>query len=151
MIRVLEVITTSLAVRNVSQAADDFRELFGLEPAAEMETVGVVPIQSRYQAFRPGSGAFSVMDSTDPTGPIDRFVQRRGEGVFSITLRVADLDAACAWLRKKGVALVLDEPMQVNNSHMGGRLVKRGRVNFVKPQARTHGVLFELAEILGEA
>jgi hypothetical protein len=144
---VLEVITTSAAVRSVADAIDDFGTLFGVTPAFDVETIGEPPIQSAFAAFRmSGGGAFSLMESSDEAGPIARFLERRGEGVFSISLRVDDLDAVSQQLLAQGQDLVLPEPREFRDAIVGGRRIPAGRLNFVRPSPKTHGILFELVE-----
>ncbi|MGH3747235.1 MAG: methylmalonyl-CoA epimerase [Micromonosporaceae bacterium] len=72
--------------------------------------------------------------SADST--IAKFLDRRGPGLQQLAYTVADIDAACAALRERGVGLLYDTP-------------KRGtagsRVNFVHPKD-AGGVLIELVE-----
>lgn len=147
MTNAVEVLTTSIATADVRRAASDYGELLGVVPAAGISTMGSPPIQSAFTAFRlPEGGAFSIMQSSDESGPIARFLRRRGEGLFSLTLRVADLDQCSAALRERGLQMVLPEPMVITDGVVGGLRVASGRLNFLKPCPKTHGVLFELIE-----
>jgi methylmalonyl-CoA/ethylmalonyl-CoA epimerase len=80
----------------------------------------------------------SFLELVQPEGPEGRFheqVQERGEGLFSISIEVDDLDEAVAYLRDKG-ATVSDPEASI---WPGARLA---RVN----QASAHGVSIQLIE-----
>ncbi len=71
-----------------------------------------------------------------PESTIAKFLDRNGPGVQQVAYTVADIDAACAALRARGVRLLYEKP-------------KRGtagsRINFVHPKD-AGGVLVELVE-----
>jgi methylmalonyl-CoA/ethylmalonyl-CoA epimerase len=69
-------------------------------------------------------------------GPIAKFLDKRGPGIQQIAYTVADLDAAAAALRQRGVTLLHDE----HRAGTGG-----SRVNFIHPRD-AGGVLVELVE-----
>ena len=69
-------------------------------------------------------------------GPIARFIEKNGEGIQHIAIRVDDIDAALAELKEKGVRLIDQTPRY----GAGG-----ARIAFLHPKA-THGVLLELCE-----
>ena len=74
-----------------------------------------------------------------PLGPettVGRFVEKRGGGLHHVAYRVADIDAACAALRDKGLRLLYDVPR---------RGTAGSRINFVHPRD-AGGVLVELVE-----
>jgi methylmalonyl-CoA/ethylmalonyl-CoA epimerase len=71
---------------------------------------------------------------------VSRFLEKRGEGLHHVCLRVADLDATLADLKARGARLI-DE---VAKPGAGG-----SRVAFIHPRG-THGVLIELVELQEE-
>jgi methylmalonyl-CoA/ethylmalonyl-CoA epimerase len=68
--------------------------------------------------------------------PIGRFLDRSGPGIQQMAYRVADIDAACAALREKGVRLLYDAPR---------RGTAGSRINFLHPRD-AGGVLVELVQ-----
>ena len=91
----------------------------------------------RYAGCRkPGPGELELLESTSPDGPIARFIEKNGEGIQHIAIRVDDIDAALAELKEKGVRLIDQTPRY----GAGG-----ARIAFLHPKA-THGVLLELCE-----
>jgi methylmalonyl-CoA/ethylmalonyl-CoA epimerase len=57
------------------------------------------------QFAMPGGGKIELVTPTDPDGFVGRFIQRRGEGVHHVTLKVDDIYAAVAHLGKTGIPL----------------------------------------------
>jgi methylmalonyl-CoA/ethylmalonyl-CoA epimerase len=71
-----------------------------------------------------------------PESTIAKFLDRNGPGVQQVAYTVADVDAACAALRDRGVRLLYESP---------GRGTAGSRINFVHPKD-AGGVLVELVE-----
>jgi methylmalonyl-CoA epimerase len=67
---------------------------------------------------------------------VSGFLEKRGEGMHHVSLRVDDIDAALAGMKERGAHLI-DETPKVG---AGG-----SRVAFVHPRG-AHGVLIELVE-----
>jgi hypothetical protein len=146
MARILELLTVNVAARDAEQTVAKYRSL-GLpslpafpmpEPPAEIVDVSL-PIGEQ--------GAISVIAPTGPGSPVQRFIERRGEGVYSIAVRVDDLDAAMRdW---KGMQWVLDKPYEFKSGNPAARYVpERLRVNWIKPSSLT-GVMLECFEFVG--
>ena len=80
--------------------------------------------------------AIQLLAPLRPDSPIGKFIDRNGPGIQQLAYRVADIDAACAALREKGVRLLYAEPR---------RGTADSRINFVHPRD-AGGVLVELVE-----
>jgi methylmalonyl-CoA/ethylmalonyl-CoA epimerase len=103
-------------------------KLHGTEEVAE---------QKVRTAFIPlGETEIELLESTDPEGPIGKFIAAKGQGVQHLAFRVEDIDAALAELKAKGVRLIDEKPRY----GAGG-----ARIAFIHPKA-TNGVLVELCE-----
>lgn len=87
-----------------------------------------------------GHSRVELLEPTGPESPIARFLERRGEGIHHLCLRVEDLEARLESLRAAGVRLINHEPVE----GAGGC-----RVAFVHP-ASAGGVLIELSQPAGE-
>jgi methylmalonyl-CoA/ethylmalonyl-CoA epimerase len=83
-----------------------------------------------------GGAAVQLLAPLRPDSPIGRFLERNGPGIQQIAYRVADVDAACAELRERGVRLLYDSPR---------RGTAGSRINFLHPKD-AGGVLVELVE-----
>lgn len=84
----------------------------------------------------PSGGCVQLLAPLSPESTIGKFLDKKGPGIQQVAYTVADIDAACAALRERGVRLLYDAP-------------KRGtadsRINFVHPKD-AGGVLVELVQ-----
>jgi methylmalonyl-CoA/ethylmalonyl-CoA epimerase len=83
-----------------------------------------------------GPGRVELIEPTDPTSPVARFLERRGPGLHHLAYRVSDIGAALRALVAAGVEPIDREPRA--GAH--GR-----RVAFLHPRT-TGGTLIELIE-----
>jgi methylmalonyl-CoA/ethylmalonyl-CoA epimerase len=84
----------------------------------------------------PEGGCVQLLAPLSPESTIAKFLDRGGPGVQQVAYTVADVDAACAALRERGVRLLYDAPR---------RGTAGSRINFVHPKD-AGGVLVELVE-----
>ena len=80
--------------------------------------------------------AVQLLAPLRPDSAIGKFLDRNGPGIQQVAYRVADIDAACAVLRDKGLRLLYDAPR---------RGTAGSRINFVHSKD-AGGVLVELVE-----
>lgn len=121
-----------IAVRDANAALASLH-LLGFKPAWEEEIEdGAV----RSHVVRAGDTFLEVLESREEGSTLERFLDRRGEGLHHLCLRVGSLDAAIETVRGHGGRLVSDEP----TSDLRGRRV------FVHP-ASNNGVLTGLVEL----
>jgi len=121
-----------IAVKSVA-AAKAIYEKLGLSVSAE-ETVEQE--QVRLVMVPVGESRLELLEATSEDSTIARFIAKRGEGLHHVCLRVADLPAAVARLKRDGVRLVSDE---IKTGAGGHQYV------FVHPSS-TGGVLLELVQ-----
>jgi len=122
-----------VAVPNLAAAIEQWRPLLGLPESAPE----VVPSNRVRVAFVAVGGThLELLEPTDPTSPVARYLERRGPGVHHLAFAVPDVDAALAEVARRGERVV-DE-----RSRPGAR----GRqVGFAHPSA-FGGVLVEFVE-----
>jgi methylmalonyl-CoA/ethylmalonyl-CoA epimerase len=107
-----------------------------------IEHVEVVETQKVKTAFLSvGDSNLELLEPTDESSTIAKFIEKRGEGIHHICLRVDDLDAHLARLKEQGFRLI-------NESGVPG--AHGCRVAFLHPAAG-NGVLIELSESLDSA
>lgn len=122
-----------IAVNSIEERLRFYESTLGLH----MEGVETVEEQKVKTAFLPcGDSELELLESTADDGAVARFIEKNGEGIQHIALRVDDLDQALEELREKGVRLI-DETPRIG---AGG-----ARIAFLHPKA-TGGVLLELCE-----
>lgn len=123
----------AVAVRDLEEAIERYEKKLGLT----CERVEEVPSEKARVAFFDLAGPhLELVASLEPGSPIDRSIERRGEGLHHICLEVDDIEATLAMARAAGLALIHDAPV----AGAGGT-----RIAFVHPKAM-HGVLIELVE-----
>ena len=122
-----------IAVKDLDEAVKFYETAIGLKATGyeggEEQKVKV--------AFLPcGDSELELLESTEPDGPIARFIEKNGPGIQHIAIRVDNIDKALEELKAKEVRLIDQTPRY----GAGG-----ARIAFVHPKA-TGGVLLELCE-----
>ena len=131
--KVLKIDHLGIAVNSIDEGKKFWSDILGLE----FEGAETVEEQKVTTAFFPVSESeVELLESTSPDGPVAKYIEKRGAGIQHIAFRVADIDAALAELKEKGVKLIDQEP----RIGAGG-----ARIAFLHPKA-TGGVLVELCE-----
>jgi methylmalonyl-CoA/ethylmalonyl-CoA epimerase len=83
-----------------------------------------------------GQTKIELLESTDPDGPITKFIEKKGEGIHHIAFAVKDIDAQLKHAEKEGVKLIDVIPRK------GAEGLE---IAFLHPRS-TGGVLIELCE-----
>ena len=121
-----------IAVENLDESVK-FYESLGFKASG----YEVVAEQKVKVAFLPcGDSELELLESTEPDGPIARFIEKNGPGIQHIAIRVDDIDKALEELKEKGVRLIDQTPRYGAGN---------ARIAFVHPKA-TGGVLLELTQ-----
>jgi methylmalonyl-CoA/ethylmalonyl-CoA epimerase len=120
-----------IAVRSLASA--DIYEVLGLE-IDHVETVDTQGVKTAFLSV--GDANLELLEPTTPDSPIARFIEKRGEGIHHICLRVDDLETHLARLKSRGFRLVNETPVPGADGC---------RVAFLHPAAGK-GVLIELSE-----
>lgn len=122
-----------IAVADLNEALRFYRDALGLEIEAPEE---VASERVRAHFIPLGASALELLEATEESSPIAKYIERRGPGIHHITLRVDDIRAALARLKAHGVRLVDDEPRHGAQGTL---------VAFIHPSS-AHGVLVELVQ-----
>lgn len=121
-----------IAVASIDAALGFWKERLGLAVASR-ETVAIEKVDV---AMLPvGESRVELLQATEPDSTIAKFIDKRGEGLHHVALRVPDLTGTVVRLKAAG-ARVLNEP----RAGAGGNIYV-----FVHP-ASTGGVLLELIQ-----
>ena len=133
--KVLGIDHVGIAVADLDEAIAWYGEAFGLE-ATHTEVNEEQGVREAMLSSGDGGAAIQLLAPLRPDSAIGKFLDRNGPGIQQMAYRVADIDAACAVLRDKGVRLLYDAPR---------RGTAGSRINFVHPRD-AGGVLVELVE-----
>ncbi len=122
-----------IAVKSLAEGSQLYRAL-GLEPTAPEE---VSEQKVMVTMIDVGESRVELLESTDPQGPVGRFLTKKGEGIHHFALQVNNLEEALARLRAQGLDLIDEVPRPGAHGT---------RVAFVHPRS-AQGVLLELVEV----
>jgi len=119
-----DVIEVSIVVKDLETAIKRFESLFDLKVYARRESKefgfknAILPL---------GKGHIELMQPTDPSSAVARFLATRGEGVYLVGFETEDIDGSTKKLRERGARVTL----------------RPGTVAWVHP-GDCHGVFVEL-------
>ena len=120
-----------IAVRSLDAAK--IYEALGLE-VGHTEVVETQGVRTAFLSV--GDSNLELLEPTGPESTIAKFIEKRGEGIHHICLRVDDLESHLVRLKAEGYRLINEHP--VPGAH-------GCRVAFLHPSAG-NGVLIELSE-----
>lgn len=122
-----------IAVNSIDEQIPYYRDVLGLP----LESVAVVPDQKvKVAFFKVGEVRLELLEPTDSSSPIARFIEKRGQGIHHLAFGVADLPGRIAEVKRAGIAMIDETPRR------GAHDMK---IAFLHPKA-TFGVLTELCE-----
>jgi len=132
----MEIDHVAIAVKSLDETLATYKAIWGLEPdhvergETDHITEAMLPV---------GNAHLQLLEPTDDESTVARFIEKRGEGLHHIAVRVPDIEAAMKRLKDAGAELIDAEPRIGGGGH---------RVAFVHPKT-THGLLIELVERTG--
>jgi len=122
-----------VAVENLEESVKFYKDVLGLE----LHGTETIEEQKVKVAFFPvGDSEIELLESTDPEGPIARFIAAKGQGIQHIAFRVEDIEKSLEKLKALGVRLIDEKPRY----GAGG-----AKIAFLHPKS-TNGVLVEICQ-----
>jgi methylmalonyl-CoA/ethylmalonyl-CoA epimerase len=121
-----------IAVRDLAKAEPLFAKLLG-RPSSGRETVASEGVEVSF--FELGQSRVELLQPIDDQSPLQRSIDKRGEGVHHVCLAVDDIEAEVARLQGEGFTFVGDAPRPGAGGH---------RVAFIHPKS-AGGILVELS------
>ena len=122
-----------IAVYSIEAALKSYAATLGLS----MErTVSIEEQKVRVAMLSLGESRIELLEATDPTSTICRFLEKRGEGVHHICFKVKDISRRLIAFRKAGLHTL---------ENISGTGYEGRKIAFLHPRS-THGVLIELVE-----
>ena len=122
-----------IAVNSLKESIPYYEEILGLKCYA-IEEVKDQKVKTAF--FKVGDTKIELLESTDPEGPIGKFVEKRGQGIHHLAFAVDGIENALKEAEEKGIRLIDKQP-------------RRGAegldIGFLHPKS-TFGVLTEFCE-----
>lgn len=122
-----------IAVKSLEAAIPFYEEMLGLK-CYSIEEVAEQKVKTAF--FMVGQTKIELLESTDPEGPVGKFIEKKGEGIHHMAFAVNGLADTLNELGEKGVQLIDKTPRK------GAEGLN---IAFLHPKA-TFGVLTELCE-----
>lgn len=120
-----------IAVESLDEAIPFYEKMLGLKCYA-VEEVKDQRVKTAF--FMVGQTKIELLESTDPEGPIGKFIEKKGQGIHHIAYAVGDVDESLKELEEQGVRLI----------DKNGRKGAEGlNIGFLHPKS-TLGVLTEV-------
>ncbi|GAB1416944.1 methylmalonyl-CoA epimerase [Paludibacter sp.] len=122
-----------IAVKSLDDAIPFYENVLGLKCYA-IEEVAEQKVKTAF--FMVGQTKIELLESTDPEGPVGKFIEKKGEGIHHLAFAVEGLQDSLNILAEKGVNLIDKAPRK------GAEGLN---IAFLHPKS-TFGVLTELCE-----
>ncbi len=126
-----------IAVNSIAEAIPFYEKVLGLK-CYNIEEVADQKVRTAF--FMIGQTKIELLESTDPEGPIGKFIEKRGEGIHHLAYAVESIEERLREVEEAGIRLIDPEP----------RCGAEGlSIAFLHPKS-TFGVLTELCEDKGK-
>jgi len=122
-----------IAVSNLETSISFYEKIFGLK-CYNIENVADQKVRTAF--FMVGETKIELLESTDPEGPIGKFIEKRGEGVHHIAFAVRNIEDQLKHAEENGIKLIDAKPRK------GAEGLD---IAFLHPKS-TSGVLIEICE-----
>jgi len=119
-----------IAVEHIDEAIAYYQDVLGLKCYA-VEEVTDQKVKTAF--FKVGDTKIELLESTDPEGPIGKFIEKKGQGVHHIAFAVDHVNQSLTNVESKGIRLI-DKEMRKGAEGLN--------IGFLHPKS-TLGVLTE--------
>ena len=122
-----------IAVKNLEDSIKYYEGVLGLK-CYSIEEVTEQKVKTAF--FKVGQTKIELLESTDPEGPIGKYIEKKGEGIHHLAFHVNNLQSALDEAKEKDIRLIDEKP---RNGAEGLDIA------FLHPKS-TNGVLTEFCE-----
>ncbi len=120
-----------IAVNSLEEAIPFYENMLGLKCYA-VEEVKDQKVKTAF--FTVGQTKIELLESTDPEGPIGKFIEKKGQGIHHLAFAVDKVNESLEELEEKGVRLI---------DKKGRKGAEGLNIGFLHPKS-TMGVLTEI-------
>ena len=122
-----------IAVKSIDEALKFWEGCLGIK-CAGVEEVFEQKVKTAFLPLK--DSEVELLESTADDGPVAKFIEKKGEGIHHLAIRVDDLEKALSELKEQGIRLIDEKPRK----GAGGAMIA-----FIHPSV-TGGVLLELSQ-----
>jgi methylmalonyl-CoA/ethylmalonyl-CoA epimerase len=122
-----------IAVTDLEASVAFYEKVFSLK-CYNIEEVPEQKVRTAF--FKVGQTKIELLESTDPEGPVGKFIEKKGEGVHHLAFAVSNIEEQLKFAEKQGVKLIDSKPRKGSEGLS---------IAFLHPKS-TSGVLIELCE-----
>jgi len=119
-----------IAVKNLENSISYYENILGLK-CYSIEEVKDQKVKTAF--FMVGQTKIELLESTDPEGPIGKFIEKKGPGIHHLAFAMENVGESMKHAREQGIRLIDEVPRK------GAEGLQIG---FLHPKS-THGVLTE--------
>lgn len=124
----------AIAVKDLDKTQKIWEDM-GLKFSSEREVVESQGVTTAF-AQMDENAHLELLCPFGESGPIHKFLEKKGEGIHHLCFKVPDVEAKCKELKEKGYVLLNESPIDGANNCL---------VNFIHPKS-TGGVLIEVSQ-----
>ncbi len=122
-----------IAVKNLEEAEKRFAKLLNTSSYKREEVASEGVITSFFQV---GESKIELLAATRPDSPIQKFIDKKGEGIHHIAFEVPDITKKIKELKKEGFRLINEQPKDGADNK---------KIAFIHPKS-TGGILVEICQ-----
>lgn len=122
-----------IAVKNLNESIKYYEEVLGLK-CYTVEEIKDQKVKTAF--FMVGQTKIELLESTEPDGPVGKFIEKKGEGIHHIAFASTNVEKALNEAAAKGIELIDKQPRKGAEGM---------NIAFLHPKS-TFGVLTELCE-----
>ena len=122
-----------IAVKSIEAALPFYEKVLGMECYA-VEEVADQKVKTAF--LKIGQTKIELLESTDPEGPVGKFIEKKGEGIHHIAFESDDTNAELVRLSNEGIQLI-DKTARKGAHDM--------QIAFLHPKS-TNSVLMEVCQ-----
>jgi methylmalonyl-CoA/ethylmalonyl-CoA epimerase len=122
-----------IAVKNIEDAVKTYEKILNTA-CSKREVVETEKVETAF--FQTGESKVELLGGTAPDSVINKYIEKRGEGIHHVAFEVDNIEAEMARLKREGFTLLNDKPKQGADQKL---------VVFLHPKGN-HGVLVELCQ-----
>ncbi|MDR1915643.1 MAG: methylmalonyl-CoA epimerase [Synergistaceae bacterium] len=122
-----------IAVKNIDDSLKFWETSLGVKCTGR-ETVEDQKVTTAFLPIK--DSEIELLEATSDESPIAKYIEKKGEGIHHIAIRVDNIEAALEELKANGIKLIDEKPRK----GAGGAMIA-----FIHPKA-TGGILLELSQ-----